>query len=300
MRCIGPDTSLTNRLRSDARPKDSIAMGAITGEIQRHILSYLNSSSGRISTPTTVVASVLESFPSAKRKDVRAVIAAMVQSGQLIYSNRFSTSHLELNYFRSFPVSEHVYLEFENTPISKKQGTVAVRLVAGDAFGCGDHPTTRLCLAAVDSIMGKFGAGKQGVSVLDVGTGNGVLALAALKLGAAYAVGLDIDPVARYEAGLNASFNDVANRFSVVDMSPDVFPESSFDLVVANLRPPTLLGLVGQMVKAVKSHGGFMVLSGFRPQETTSIRKRILKAGGCLMESGELAGWGAFLVKFEI
>ena len=84
-----------------------------------------------------------------------------------------------------------------------------IRLDPGMAFGTGTHETTSLCLAALDELV------KGGERVLDIGTGSGILAIAALKLGAAAAEGVDIDPMCVRTAGENAALNGVQDRFTV-------------------------------------------------------------------------------------
>src|SRR5690606_13650087 len=93
-------------------------------------------------------------------------------------------------------------------------GPRTVVLEAGAAFGSGLHPTTRLCL---DRLV----ADPPAAPVLDVGTGSGVLALAALRLGAPWALGTEVDAAARAVAARNAARNALSDRLRIVDAAPD-------------------------------------------------------------------------------
>ncbi|MBX5484567.1 MAG: 50S ribosomal protein L11 methyltransferase [Myxococcaceae bacterium] len=121
------------------------------------------------------------------------------------------------------------------------------------AFGTGDHPTTSLCLEAVDEYL----RAHPGASVLDVGTGTGVLAIAARRLGAGRCVGVDNDPVSVELAKENA----VANHTPEIELSGKTPAEieGTFDLVLANILANTLVELAPQIAPKVKHK---LVLAG--------------------------------------
>ncbi|HYO58335.1 50S ribosomal protein L11 methyltransferase [Archangium sp.] len=132
--------------------------------------------------------------------------------------------------------------EAQNAPADKVRLVIEPKM----AFGTGDHPTTSLCLGAVDDYM----ATHPGASVLDVGTGTGVLAIAAKKLGAGRVVGTDNDPVSVELARENA----VDNGTPDVALSGKELTsvEGTFDLVVANILANTLIELAPLIVPKVK------------------------------------------------
>jgi ribosomal protein L11 methyltransferase len=135
--------------------------------------------------------------------------------------------------------------------------SVEVVVDPGRAFGSGAHVSTRLALAAlVDHVRG-------GERVLDVGCGSGVLAIAAVRLGARAAVGVDVDPAAVAAARANARRNGVAGRVTVVhgDAAGGVAPAGPFDLVVANMLAPELRA-VAPAVAAGLAPGGVAVVAG--------------------------------------
>ena len=140
---------------------------------------------------------------------------------------------------------------------SKNADAAVVRLDPGLAFGSGTHPTTALCLRWLDDLAG---AGKlQGATVLDFGCGSGILALAALKLGAAAAVGVDNDPQALVSTFDNAERNDVGARLAVY--SPQDEPATTYPVVVANILASALDALAELLASRV-APGGRIALSG--------------------------------------
>jgi ribosomal protein L11 methyltransferase len=132
--------------------------------------------------------------------------------------------------------------EAQNAPADKVRLVIEPKM----AFGTGDHPTTSLCLGAVDEYMSTH----PGANVLDVGTGTGVLAIAAKKLGAGRVVGTDNDPVSVELARENA----VDNGTPDVELSGKELTavEGSFDLVVANILANTLIELAPLIAPKVK------------------------------------------------
>ncbi|MEN1973031.1 50S ribosomal protein L11 methyltransferase [Luteimonas sp. MJ204] len=132
-----------------------------------------------------------------------------------------------------------------------------VRLDPGLAFGSGTHPTTALCLRWLDDLAadGRL----DGVGVLDFGCGSGILALAALKLGAAHATGIDNDPQALLATADNAARNAVGERLSVY--APAEAPGGTWPVVVANILASALDALADTLAARV-APGGRLALSG--------------------------------------
>jgi ribosomal protein L11 methyltransferase len=139
---------------------------------------------------------------------------------------------------------------------------VIVRLDPGLAFGTGTHPTTALCLEWLDQ------APVDGMSVLDFGCGSGILAVAALKLGASTLVGVDIDPQAMTATRVNAERNAVSDRLSLDTGMPD----DSFDIVLANILAGTLIDHRDRLCAATKP-GGTIVLSGILGNQVEDVRR---------------------------
>ncbi|MDH3374778.1 MAG: 50S ribosomal protein L11 methyltransferase [Gammaproteobacteria bacterium] len=130
---------------------------------------------------------------------------------------------------------------------------VIVRLDPGLAFGTGTHATTALCLEWLDAQE------LDGLTMLDYGCGSGILAIAALKLGCANAVAMDIDPQALTSTLANARHNGVERHMLVTGSADGI--QGQFDIVVANILAGPIVRLAGQVVCRVKS-GCLLALSG--------------------------------------
>ncbi|WP_372018229.1 50S ribosomal protein L11 methyltransferase [Pseudoxanthomonas sp. 10H] len=148
-------------------------------------------------------------------------------------------------------------------------GAAVVRLDPGLAFGSGTHPTTALCLRWLDALAadGRL----RGAHVLDFGCGSGILALAALKLGAAQAVGVDNDPQAIQATLDNAQRNAVDARMAVY--LPQDEPAATYPVVVANILA-TALDALAEVLAARVAPGGRIALSGIlRGQEAELLQR---------------------------
>jgi len=137
-----------------------------------------------------------------------------------------------------------------------------IDLDPGLAFGTGTHPTTALCLEWLD------GAALVGKSVIDYGCGSGVLAIAALKLGAAHALAVDIDPQAVIATADNAQRNGVADRLTVCTVAE--MTAAPADVLLANILAEPLVALAPSLAALVKP-GGHLVLSGLLTHQAAQV-----------------------------
>ena len=150
-------------------------------------------------------------------------------------------------------------------PPDESAGGAIVRLDPGLAFGSGTHPTTALCLQWLDSLD------LRGRAVLDFGCGSGILALAALKLGAERAVGVDNDPQALLATADNAARNGVGDRLSV--FLPQDEPAATYPVVVANILAVALDALAPTLAARVQA-GGVIALSGILHGQEADLLQR--------------------------
>lgn len=157
-------------------------------------------------------------------------------------------------------------------------GGRVIRLDPGMAFGTGLHPTTQLCLAALEALV------RPGAALLDVGTGSGILAIGAARLGAGRVVGVDIDPRALAIAAENAALNAVvlelwSGRLEDADAA-------LFDLVVANILAGTIIEMAPLLAARVRP-GGALVVSGILAEQAAAVSAALVAAG--LDPAGEAA-----------
>jgi ribosomal protein L11 methyltransferase len=155
-------------------------------------------------------------------------------------------------------------------------------------FGTGHHASTRLCLAALQTLDLADGF------VLDIGTGSGVLAIAAERLGAARALGIDHDADAVQSAQENLAFNPAAGRvtFAVDDLRTATLPLA--DVVTANLTGALLVAAADSLLSAVR-RGGTLIVSGLLSHERGDVLRAL--GGVAVVWEGEEDGWVGLAVK---
>ncbi|HEU5072930.1 MAG TPA: 50S ribosomal protein L11 methyltransferase [Polyangiaceae bacterium] len=157
------------------------------------------------------------------------------------------------------------------------------------AFGTGSHPTTRLAASAVEELV----SATPGEILLDVGTGNGVLAMVGLVSGAREALGIDIDANALRAAAANAELNGLGARarFSTLSLAE---LDESFPLVVANIDAPTLVALARALAERTEKT---LLVTGVLAEQCAEVEASFKAAGLELRERRELEDW--CLLRFE-
>jgi ribosomal protein L11 methyltransferase len=167
----------------------------------------------------------------------------------------------------------------------------ALRLTDSAAFGTGRHPTTVMCLEAIEAALEPSPPG----ALLDVGTGSGVLALAALLMGVPHALGLDVDTEALGVAADNARLNALEGRLSLVRGGPDAVT-GTWPLVVANLLAAPLVELAPVLVRRV-GHRGRLVLSGLPSSVEGDVERAYRRLGMRRVRAQSRAGWSALVLQ---
>jgi ribosomal protein L11 methyltransferase len=157
----------------------------------------------------------------------------------------------------------------------REPGDVVLALDPGMAFGTGLHPTTRLCLAATEALADR--GVLAGARVLDVGCGSGILAIAALRLGAATALGIDTDPIAIEATTANARRNRLVRRLRA-RLGSIPSGEPAFDVVLANLIAGLLVPLASTLRAEVRP-GGTLLASGIFADREAEVREAFEAAG---------------------
>ena len=176
-------------------------------------------------------------------------------------------------------------------------GRIALRLDPGLIFGTGSHPTTRMCLAALEQYAG---AGK---TALDLGCGSGILSIAALLLGARDAFACDIDDKCVGVAYENAALNGIGREHYTV-RAGDVLSDKrlarefggDYDIVVANIVADVIIALAPQ-VRPLLKKGGLFLCSGIIDDRAVEVADALRLAGWAIMEARESEGWFSYLCK---
>jgi len=177
----------------------------------------------------------------------------------------FAREHL-----KPMEIGERIFVVPEWRDDPTPPGRIRIVINAGLAFGTGAHETTRLCLEAIERNL------QPGATVVDVGTGSGILCEAAIKLGAAHAYATDTDPQAVSVAKEN--FARAGVSVPVFIGSADVLASGVADLVVANISPAWIAELAAHWVRILKP-GGVAILSGLEAADVPVVRAALIEAG---------------------
>jgi ribosomal protein L11 methyltransferase len=166
--------------------------------------------------------------------------------------------------------------EWSEVPDPRPDDIVLV-MDPGMAFGTGTHPTTQLCLIAIEDLLADWPA----VEVIDMGCGSGILGIAALKLGASKLLALDIDDLAIKSTLENAAFNGVQDRITALQGSLDTLKTTShhFDLLLCNILAKAIIEMCGQGLGDVLRAGGKAVFSGIIVDQADDVEAALRQAG---------------------
>ena len=181
---------------------------------------------------------------------------------------------------------------------SPEPGRTPIRIDPGMAFGTGTHPTTQLCLEVIEAVM----LHEHPAEVIDVGCGSGILSIAALKLGARHALGVDIDLNSVRASFKNAEMNGVAGELalgqgSVAETLAGEYSLSQAPLVLANILAPIIIRLFDDGLADLVSPGGSLVLSGILDKQAPDVIAAAEGRGLKLVEQRQVLDWVAIWMR---
>ncbi|MGR6761031.1 50S ribosomal protein L11 methyltransferase [Paenibacillus sp. T2-29] len=203
-------------------------------------------------------------------------------------------------YFKPLRVSDHLTIKptwEEYEPASEDEKII--ELDPGMAFGTGTHPTTSLCLRTLESVI------QGGEEVIDVGTGSGILAIGAVKLGAKHVLALDLDPVAVSSARENTRLNGLEERITIKESDllsvlnasdPTLGIQLPVKLVVANILAEIILLFIDDVYKALEP-GGIYIASGIWKNKEEVVESALKAAGFEIAEINRDEDWLAFVAR---
>ncbi|MHC4610909.1 MAG: 50S ribosomal protein L11 methyltransferase [Planctomycetota bacterium] len=194
------------------------------------------------------------------------------------------------------PVNDRYLILPESAGDVPSNGFIPIYLTESLVFGNGAHPTTALCLAALDDHL------LSGAAVLDLGTGSGILSIAAALRGAASSLALDIDPDAVAAAHKNVALNAVEGIVTVRPGSLDealraAADQGGFDLTLVNILTPVILSFLDGGLAGVLKPGSILVAGGIEPREAPDIERSALRAGLTDVVISEFQGWAAVVAR---
>jgi ribosomal protein L11 methyltransferase len=178
---------------------------------------------------------------------------------------------------------------------SPDETRIPVRIDPGMAFGTGTHPTTQLCLEMLEAYT------PAGGDILDIGCGSGILSIAALKLGAARAFGVDVQEEAIRAAQENAAGNGVGDRVqfalgSIKEINSGLFEIQSAPLVVANILAYILKELLAEGLGDLIAPDGVLILSGILEEQIPEMQAALQTQGLKVLQQNQIEDWAAVVV----
>lgn len=204
------------------------------------------------------------------------------------------------DYFHPIRITDRITIKPTWETYDANEDELIIELDPGMAFGTGTHPTTSLCLKTLEQVI------KGGEDMIDVGTGSGVLAIGAVKLGVKQVLALDLDPVAVSSATENVALNQLDKQIEVAlsdllgvlqgnaELKPNVQPP--VDLVVANILAEIILLFIDDVYAALKP-GGLYIASGIWKNKEEVVEQGLLASGFEIVEKNRDEDWLAFVAR---
>jgi len=204
-------------------------------------------------------------------------------------------------HYHPFRVGQRLWIQpsWEQSPVNSnpeeeglRADDLVITLDPGMAFGTGLHPTTQMCLQALEQVV------TPGMRVLDVGTGSGILAIAAAKLGAVELLGVDTDDLAVRAAGDNADKNGVTavttiRRGTLADVAA-----REWDVVVVNILAPVIITLFREYaLMDYVATAGCLILSGIIDQQAEEVETAVSEANGRVEQQLQIRDWVSYVIR---
>ncbi|MBP9659084.1 MAG: 50S ribosomal protein L11 methyltransferase [Proteocatella sp.] len=189
-------------------------------------------------------------------------------------------------YFKPVHVTDRIVVKPEWEEYSPQEGEIVIEIDPGMAFGTGTHETTSMCINQIEKNL------KAGDRVIDIGSGSGILSMAAVLLGAEKATGVDLDPVAVRVALENVELNNLQDKIDILHGNlTDVIREKA-DIVVANIMADIILILLEDVREFIKDDGLF-ISSGIIQEKRAAVEARLLEKNFSIVEVETKGEWCA-------
>ncbi|WP_160670837.1 50S ribosomal protein L11 methyltransferase [Clostridium sp. C8-1-8] len=194
-------------------------------------------------------------------------------------------------YYKPTKIGKNIVIKpiWEEYQVTKDE--LVVEIDPGMAFGTGTHETTRMCVEALENNV------KENSVVFDIGTGSGILAIVASKLGAKHVVGVDLDPVAVDSAKENVGFNNL-NNIEILEGNLLDVVSGKADIVVANIIAEIICVLVDDVKKAM-NQGGLFITSGIIHDRRQMVIDKLEASGFEIVEVNKDGEWNCIIAKVK-
>jgi len=189
-------------------------------------------------------------------------------------------------------ISERIVIKPTFKQYESKEDEIVITLDPKMSFGTGEHESTKLALRLIEKYV------KGNEMVLDVGSGTGILSIAAIKMGAAHAVAVDNDSWCYQNCTEICALNDVVGRIKVVEGEIGIIPEEDFDLVLANIQKNILLS-ISEKIKVKLKKNGIVILSGLLLKDETEIINHYQSIGFKSKKKKVMGEWVAIVFEKE-
>lgn len=181
-------------------------------------------------------------------------------------------------------VSDKIIIKPSFKEYQAKPGEIVLTLDPKMSFGTGDHQTTKICLLFLEKYM------KQGIKILDAGSGTAILGIAAAKLGAEKVIAFDIDEWCYENGSDNTILNDVSDTVEIRKCELKDIDEKDFDLIIANIQKNILLELADDLKSRIKQNG-ILILSGLLEMDRDVIIEKFSSVGFDEMDYLKMDDW---------
>jgi len=258
------------------------AVKGSAGRKRERLIAYYSNDRGFLATRKKINA-YLRAICKSRRTD-------FTLSARTIQEEKWAESWKEN--FKPIEVTPRLVIRppWESWP--NQPGQIVIEINPGMAFGTGTHPSTQMCLQFIEEVIPSF---PKTPSVLDVGTGSGILTIAARKMGVKKIMAIDIDPVAIDCARANARANRADRGIAFRTGSPEGL-KTPFDLVVANLLPQELLSVAPALSRLV-ARSGKLIASGFLVKQEKEMAAAFRKQGVGKLKARRQKGWAAWVLQ---
>jgi ribosomal protein L11 methyltransferase len=226
-------------------------------------------------------------------REIKQIIKDLINEGLVEYSYELGNSFISPSFNNYVQISDSIIVHPpELLPKEEKKGFFYIKIEKSTSFGRGNHPTTRLCLLAMEKALQNKDLNKNGF--FDLGCGTAILAVAAAYFGFESCFAVDIDPVALFDAKTNVKINGFESKISVDSFWPQ---NTKFSIIAANLRPLTLVEFKNDIKNRLEKKG-YLVLSGFKSDEKNWLLK-YFKEFFFVKDIWEEKGWCSALLQYN-
>jgi ribosomal protein L11 methyltransferase len=194
-------------------------------------------------------------------------------------------------YYKPTRIGKNMIIKPEWEHYDAKDTDLIIEMDPGMAFGTGTHETTRMCIAALEKYINK------NTTVFDIGTGSGILAIAAAKLGAKEVIGVDIDPVAVDSAKANTKLNNLDN-IEILQGDLMEVVDGKAEVIVANIIAEIIIFLTDSIVKSLVKDGIF-ICSGIIKDKRISVEEKLKNSNFEILESNIDGEWVCIVAKYN-